>query len=238
MESVKRFENYLIDHNHRVFESSDILSLMIPKMDYREALNLQQLARDFVQQSSKKVFIHCSHPLVVTMGRGDRQNQHLLNESNIDKSLDVVQIKRGGGATLHYPEQWIFYPIMKLHPEKWNLITHISWLLKMAKYGLAHYGLEDTKALRNPLGLWHGMSKIASVGVGVDRFITQHGIALNLASPKIDQHIFEKLSPCGLSSNTYTSLYKETNNEVSFADFAQFQLKNQENFTVDPTDLV
>jgi len=76
----------------------------------------------------------------------------------------------------------------------------------VAEFGLCARQIEDKT------GVWVGDRKIASIGVGVRRWITMHGFALNV-SP--DLAGFNHITPCGLPGVTMTSISLETGREVT-----------------------
>jgi lipoyl(octanoyl) transferase len=191
-------------------------------LSYPQFLEIQQLATDYVLAGGYDVYILTNHTTLLTQGRGDRQNQTLGHHSIYPSNIPLYQIKRGGGITMHHPQQWIFYPIVKLHPERWSLIHHLSWLLEVTRETIQdEFAITGLMSQRNPLGLWWGEQKIASVGVGVDRFVTQHGIAVNIGEQPLEIETWNKLNPCGLSSNTYSSLSQKLTRTITIDTFAK-----------------
>jgi lipoyl(octanoyl) transferase len=61
-------------------------------------------------------------------------------------------------------------------------------------------------------GVWIEDRKIASIGVGVRKWVTMHGFALNVAS---DLRGFENITPCGISGVRMTSISSELEREIS-----------------------
>ena len=184
------------------------------------------MATEHVQESNQPVYIITNHSTLLTQGRGDRQNQSLGHSSTYPSNIPLYEIKRGGGVTMHHEQQWIFYPIVKLHPERWSLIHHLSWLLEVTREAIENeFHVEGLKSIRNPLGLWWGEQKIASVGVGVERFITQHGIAVNIGEQPLAIDEWNQLNPCGLNSNSYSCLNQKLKRVVSVAEFSSIMKK-------------
>ena len=200
--------------------------------DYQDYLNFQQQAKELVQKNRKiKIFIFCNHPHVFTLGRGnERGHDELVTFSEQLVSIlkyPVHKIHRGGGITFHYPGQWIFYPIVAINAN-YSLDDHMCWLLRSVKETLAStFGISDLLATKKLMGIWHNKRKLASIGVGVNRFVTEHGLALNL---KHDSEMFtelKKISPCGMSSETYQSVDKVvgTQSEDMIKDFHESFIK-------------
>jgi len=144
----------------------------------------------------------CSHPKVLTMGRGDRQKQEHGLTSNFHEH-EVVNINRGGGLTFHAPNQVILYPVIKLN-SRFGLNDHLCMMAKAFQHYLAPR--LELSYRRNPLGLWLNQKKAASIGVELRRFVTAHGLACNLQKIPFETDFFHALNPCGLHSDVYTSL--------------------------------
>ena len=175
---------------------------IIKELSYADYLEWLDEASEKTRSDGVTRVMVCSHPLVFTMGRGDRQNTNLGLESKYH-NIQVIPINRGGGLTFHAPNQIIFYPVMKLN-STYGLNDHLCTLAKTFQHSLeSNLSLEYKK---NPLGLWYQNQKLASIGIELKRFVTRHGLAFNLNKIPIDQALLGELNPCGLSANTYTSL--------------------------------
>jgi lipoyl(octanoyl) transferase len=226
MNSRAELQQYLKDHYPELTLSSfqDCLVAYCFPFDYQKFLSLQDELTKYVKITKDKVFICCNHSTLGTMGRGDRQNADSGNTSFIPTSLPVHQIKRGGGLTLHHPGQWIFYPIVKLDADKWTLTKHLGWMMALTREILADWGLEVI-GKRNPLGVWSGDKKLASLGVGVNRFVSNHGLALNILPSELPADVFLALNPCGLNSNVYSSVSELVKTDVGVCKFQEDFLK-------------
>ena len=181
----------------------DTYATVAPELPYHEFLVLQRNLTAKVRIAPReRHFLFCSHPVVVTEGRGDRQNGQLGLRSRPPTGVEVVAVNRGGGLTLHYPGQLIIYPVVRL-TASFGFNDYLLWLQRLAirivgqRFGIV---LEPK---RNPLGLWKNGKKYASIGIGIDRFITNHGLALNVEAPPID---ITSLAPCGLGADRYSYL--------------------------------
>lgn len=189
-------------------------------LDYEKFLSLQNDLTELVLEDKKLVFlILCNHKTLVTNGRGDRQNQELNLKSEIPESVEYHEINRGGGITFHGPNQLIFYPILKLGPESFPLTKHLDHMMKLISDVLDEYDVKTTNKL-NPLGVWHKDQpiKIASLGVGIHKWVTQHGAAINIEPITISESEFTSLNPCGLNASTY-GFAKMFNDKMSLDDF-------------------
>lgn len=213
--------------NNYSFEVKEFTNCLVAwkfPIDYQEYLSLLDQVTVYVKSSNDKVFICCSHPTVATFGRGDRQNTHLNLESKVPDFIPRFEIKRGGGMTLHHEDQWIFYPIVKLDADHWTLTRHMCWMIGIVKVILQKWGLKAV-GLRNPLGVWHEQKKIASIGVGVNRFVSNHGLALNINSNSLDKEIFKAMNPCGLNASVYSSVNEVLGTNHTVEEFNQMFLE-------------
>jgi lipoyl(octanoyl) transferase len=182
--------------------------------DYLEAEAFQLKCVEFVQNNPHiSIFIFCSHPHCFTMGRG---LQKLKNSSVVLKEFDrtestpypIHDIKRGGGLTFHYPGQLVLYPIVSTTFHKIAVNDLMIKILELTKNCLKdELDFNQTLVRKDLLGLWFENSfrqvKIASIGLAASRFVTYHGLALNLHS---DTQMFQSLislHPCGLPGDIY-----------------------------------
>lgn len=179
--------------------------------DYQDFLHFQMNAQEIIRQHRDyKIFIFCNHPHCFTLGRGNERGRDDLLEfdRSIEKNLSfsLYKIHRGGGITFHYPGQWIFYPIVSINTN-YTLDDHLCWLLKSVKNTLkCEFALEKVMATKKLLGVWYERKKLASIGVGLNRFVTEHGLALNLIYDKDMFTELIKVNPCGMDSQTYMSV--------------------------------
>ena len=184
--------------------------------DYQKAHDFQWIATQFIKEKKDiLIFIFCTHPHCFTLGRG-------LQKHKVPKGLELIdfdphlkrrlpfplyEIKRGGGLTFHYPGQWVFYPIVNLMSRKTDVYKVMHWVLEKSKKSIEEvFGVQNLSHEKELLGLWHENQKLASIGIAVTRFVTYHGMALNISyDPKVVEAL-SLVNPCGLPGNTYTYL--------------------------------
>ncbi len=130
-----------------------------------------------------------------TLGRGASDKNLLFDLNN--PPCDVYRIDRGGEVTCHLPGQLVVYLVLNLRRYK----TDLHWYLRMLENVLLEVleGVGLNGYLVNGVtGVWCNGKKVASIGVGSRRWITQHGIAINV---DCDLSRFEKIIPCGLNDS-------------------------------------
>jgi len=135
------------------------------------------------------------HPPVLTLGRGaDGANVVASPEWLRGRGFEVHETDRGGDVTYHGPGQIVAYPVLDLsaRPDVRQFVRDLeeSMIRTCADFGL--------KAERHAehRGAWVGPRKIGAVGVHLSRWITSHGIALNVAT---DLTHFQAIVPCGIA---------------------------------------
>lgn len=176
--------------------------------EYRGVLSLQeQLQEQRRAGAIGDTVLIVEHPPVITLGARKTANQLLVDANELARrGIDVVEIRRGGGATAHNPGQLVFYPIVHLQQLRLGVNEYIRTLEAIGIELLAALGVDSARRKGFP-GLWIGERKIASIGVRVSRFVTCHGMAINIQN---DLSIFDFMIPCGLDGVIMTSAMKET----------------------------
>lgn len=149
------------------------------------------------------LLILLEHPPTITLGRGTDM-RHLLSDPEQLKAagIEVFQVARGGDTTYHGPGQLVGYPLVDLSERGKDLHRYLRDLEEVLLLALAQWDIRaDRHAGRT--GVWVEGRKIASIGVGVRRWISWHGFALNLET---DLAGFGHIVPCGLEGVQMTSL--------------------------------
>jgi len=187
--------------------------------DYRQILQTQQLLREKRQQNKiPNTVLIVEHPAVITLGARKSTNRLLVNREHLSqKNIDVVDVRRGGGTTAHNPGQLVFYPILNLQKTGLGINQYIRELEAIGAELLGQLNVHS-KMRKGAPGLWIGERKIASIGVRVSRFITHHGMAINIQN---DLSIFDYIVPCGLDNVQMTSVLKETGKHHSMNQVKQ-----------------
>jgi len=186
------------------------------RIDYDEALRMQmELLAEVQADPGKSFLILLTHDPVYTLGRnGDRANVLITDERLEEIGAKVVRIHRGGDVTYHGPGQIVGYPILSLTRHGLHIRGYFDKLETVLTNVLKRYNIEGHSVEEFP-GVWVGREKIAAIGVGIKRWITFHGFALNANT---DMSYFSHIIPCGIRGKAVTSMQKilaETVNEES-----------------------
>lgn len=182
-------------------------------LSYEEALQHQRELVARRLSGGNDWLILVEHPPTVTLGRrgGDRD---LLVAKDLlaARGIALCRVERGGHATAHEPGQLVVYPVVQL--EERDLHRYVGSLLETAADVLRSYGLAPELKPGEP-GLWVGGAKIASIGVAVKRWVTYHGLALNVAN---DLTTFDSIVPCGKRGERVTSMSRELGSVPDLAE--------------------
>jgi len=170
---------------------------------YEEGLRLQSelVERKAADDTLPDHLFLLEHEPVYTTGRSvsvtENQFEHLPHPT--------LQINRGGKITYHGPGQLVGYPVLDLRTRGQDLHRHLR-LLEEGLITLAQRVGVHAHQREGLTGVWCGEKKLASIGVGVRRWVTMHGFAINVCG-SLDG--FEHITPCGLEGVKMTSLERE-----------------------------
>jgi len=156
--------------------------------------------------------VFCEHPHVYTLGKsGNAENLLVSNQILKDKGVTFAKTDRGGDITYHGPGQMVVYPIFDLEHFKIGLRQYIYNLEETVILFLSEHDVMGER-LKGATGVWiepfstSKARKICAIGVKSSRFITMHGLALNINT---DLSYYSYINPCGFKDKGVTSLEKE-----------------------------
>ncbi len=173
-------------------------------VEYDQALDRQlELLHRIADGTSPDTLIFCTHPPVVTLGRKTQQGDVFAWDG------PIKEISRGGRATYHGPSQLLVYPLINLdrtdlkhraHRDVHAFLRKLenAIVLTLKEFNITAVG----KNTEDETGVWVDSKKIASLGIGVKRWVTYHGAAINLTN---DEKAFYGMNPCGFSNTIMTS---------------------------------
>ena len=167
--------------------------------------------------------VFCEHPHVYTLGRSGKANNLLVTEQQLQKiGASFYHIDRGGDITYHGPGQLVVYPILDLERYGLGLKDYIYLIEEAVILLCASYGIKAMR-MEKATGVWLDVNtlrarKICAIGVRSSRYVTMHGLALNVNT---DLRFFYYINPCGFIDKGVTSLAKELKVEVSIEEVKQ-----------------
>lgn len=169
---------------------------------YRQAWGWQQalVAQRRDHPDLDDVLLLLEHPPIYTLGQGSTVD--FLKFDPLQTGWDVCRIERGGEVTYHCPGQLVAYPIFNLRRYQQDLHWYLRQLEEVVIRVLATYGLTG-KRIPGMTGVWVEGRKLAAIGIKVSRWITMHGLALNVCP---DLGGFAHIVPCGIADKPVGSL--------------------------------
>ncbi len=174
-------------------------------MDYYKAYQLQ---KEVLSQRklglAEDTLIILQHLPVITCGRRGKVEDLLVDGKNLaKKEVPFYPTDRGGGLTYHGPGQLVAYPILDLKKHAKDIHLYLRKLEEAVINLLAGYGVIGYRR-DGFTGVWVENKKICSIGIGISRWVTYHGLSLNVSPDNIEG--FSMIRPCGLVSDVMTSL--------------------------------
>ena len=172
------------------------------EVGYRKALDFQLSCLDRRARGEiSDTLLLLTHPHVYTLGRaGDEGNLLVPAEALAAEGICVERVGRGGDITYHGPGQLVGYPIVRMErPDVHRFVRSIEGALIDA---LEELGV-PSRRIAGLTGVWVVDRKIASIGVGVRKWVTYHGFALNVTT---DLSYFRRIHLCGLKGRDATSI--------------------------------
>ena len=165
----------------------------------------------------KDTIILLQHKPVYTLGTGS--DPEFIKESGLSSSIDVVRIERGGEVTYHGPGQLVAYPILDLRGYKQDIHWYMRALEEAILLALESVGVEGAVREDDVTGIWIGGKKVAALGVKVRRWITMHGLAVNVNQKSLGN--FDGIVPCGLVGKDVTCINDHLEEPISVEEFAK-----------------
>jgi len=197
-------------------DSRQIDILNLGRTSYQNCWDLQK--RYVIDRANRKIpdtLFLTEHEPVITLGRGTDRNNLLAGEKLLkQKGVELFEIERGGDITFHGPGQLVAYPIVDLTARKRDMHKYLRDLENTAIITLGKFGLEASTK-EGLTGVWVNDSKVAAIGVGVSRWITYHGLALNVNT---DLEYFRLINPCGITEYPVGSMSGIMNRPVDFTE--------------------
>lgn len=175
--------------------------------------------------------LFCEHDPVYTLGKSGKMDHLLISDDNLaKKSISFFKINRGGDITYHGPGQITAYPILDLDYFFNDVHKYVRLLEQVVIETLRHYDIMGQR-IEGFTGVWirhnYNYRKICAIGVHLSRWITMHGIALNVNT---DLEYFKNIVPCGIAEADMevTSLANELEKKI---DIKEVKIVLKENFS-------
>lgn len=176
------------------------------RVPYGKALDIQVKLLEMRKRGEiDDTLLLLEHPHTVTIGRRGNIGNLLAAGNYLEKSgIHFEVISRGGDITYHGPGQIVGYPIMDLNEMGRDIHKYLRKLEETIIVSLVDFGIRGRR-VKGVTGVWVKWHKIASIGVGVKKWITYHGFALNVNT---DLSYFDMMVPCGIENVRMTSIQR------------------------------
>lgn len=194
------------DYQESLFQKTIEIKLGNRKLDLKE------------HSATPNHVIFCQHPHVYTLGKSGTENHLLLNDTGLKQNgASFYRINRGGDITYHGPGQIVGYPILDLENFFTDIHKYLRTLEESVIRTVAEWGIKGTR-LEKLTGVWvrntpvtkddapNAYRKICAFGVRTSRWVTMHGLALNVSN---DMSYFKHIIPCGILDQGVTSMELE-----------------------------
>ena len=222
--------------------SKKIIVRNLGSVDFEESFKIQkQIQNEIIDiklnnrknnlnLSTPNYLLFMEHNHVYTLGNSGDDKNLLFNEKELDKKgIKFIKTNRGGDITYHGPGQLVCYPIFDLENFYTDIHRYLRDLEEIIVGTLDHFGIV---AFGNPneTGVWLDIGsknerKICAMGIKVSRWVTMHGLALNVNT---DLSYFEGIIPCGINNKGVTSINNELSQKVDLKKVREIMIKNFE----------
>lgn len=202
-------------------KNKQVILRQLGLMDYKEAWEYQEeLFKSVVDiklsnrnnklsDPTPNYLLFCQHPHVFTLGKSGSVDHLLVDEEQLgERKASFYKINRGGDITYHGPGQLVAYPILDLDNFFTDIHKYVRFLEEAVIRTCAEYGL-DAGRVDGLTGVWMTKGtprKICAIGVKSSRWVTMHGLALNVNT---DLTYFGNIVPCGINDKAVTSMEQE-----------------------------
>jgi lipoyl(octanoyl) transferase len=180
------------------------------RVDYLPTVEAMRAFTEARDEAAADELWLCEHPPVYTLGIAGRP-EHLRDAAGVP----VVQTNRGGQVTYHGPGQVVAYPLVDLRRLGLHVKEYVFRLEQALVKTLEDFGVTGLRVPgapgvyvrpddpgshaawqgpADPADPWHGLGKIAALGIKLSRHRSYHGVALNVA---MDLSPFDRIDPCG-----------------------------------------
>jgi len=185
-------------------------------LPYEKCWNFQkELVEKRLADEIPDTLILVEHPHVYTVGISGGEGDFLTSKEELKrKGIDIFKIERGGKTTYHGPGQLVGYPLINLKYLKLGPASYVRLLEESIIAALLNFDIHAGR-IDKLTGVWVGNEKIAAIGVKIKKWVTMHGLALNVNT---DLNYFSNIIPCGIRQKGIISMEKILNKKVSIEE--------------------
>ncbi|MFC1920549.1 lipoyl(octanoyl) transferase LipB [Chloroflexota bacterium] len=180
--------------------------------EYKEASTLQKSIRHkVIKGEAEDTLLLLEHPPTITIGKSGKPENVLVSEAELaGQGISIFFTERGGDVTFHGPGQLVAYPILDLNKRGRNGHKYVYDLEETVLRTLSDLSITGSRD-ESHAGIWVNNNEIAAIGISLSKWVTMHGIALNV---NIDLQPFSLIYPCGFTDRKATSISELLSREI------------------------
>ena len=193
-------------------ERVNYIHLKHESISYNKIWDLQNLINGLVYNGNVyDTILFLEHSHVITFGKNSDKN-FLIGD--IPKDTELIHTDRGGEITYHGPGQLVIYPILNLSRYEKSITWYMDFIHSVVINWLDTLKIHSRRKKEYP-GIWVDDNKICAVGVRIKRWVTMHGLALNIST---DLTRYRPIIPCGILECGITSVERERSIDMTIDD--------------------
>ncbi len=171
---------------------------------YSDAYYLQRdLHRQRFDGEITDTLLLLEHPPTITIGKSGKLENVLASQAQLAKEgISLLFVDRGGDVTYHGPGQLVAYPIIDLRRRGRDVHKYLHELEEVIIRTLNDFCIKSRRDVTHA-GIWVKNEEIAAIGIGLKRWVSMHGVALNV---NINLQQFSLINPCGFTNRKATSM--------------------------------
>ncbi len=215
------------DLGHRDYQETWDLQEYLLKETVDLKIQNRKLNSTDIQPTTNRLLM-VEHPHVYTLGKSGEEKNLLLDEKGlIEHQAKYYRINRGGDITYHGPGQLVCYPIFDLENFFTDIHRYLRFLEEAVIRTLAEFDIKGER-YDGYTGVWIDVNgrnprKICAMGVKSSRWVTMHGLALNVNT---DLSYFDHIIPCGIDDKAVTSIKQELNTVIPMKEVRGYLRKH------------
>ena len=192
--------------------------------DYKKAYSIQKRYVVLAKIKRKDNYLlFVEHNNTFTLGINAKRSNLLISEEKAHSlGVDIIESDRGGDITYHGPGQLVAYPIFNLAGYDKDLHLFLHNLEEVTMRTLNDFNIASFRYEGRP-GVWTRKGKICSLGIGINSWITYHGLALNA---NVDLKFFNMINPCGFKDITVTSMNEILKRPIDMEELKDIMTKH------------
>ena len=194
---------------------------LLPSCDFIPSDNYDytKISEKDTSGKSRDAIILVQHRPVYTLGTGSDPKYVKLDEDRLAAlGIDLIRVERGGEVTYHGPGQLTAYPILDLRGYNQDIHWYMRALEEAILVALENVGVTGATREDDVTGVWVNNRKVAAFGVKVRRWVTMHGLAVNVDSRSLGN--FDGIVPCGLEGREVGCINDFLDEPITVEEFA------------------